>query len=844
MLQDLRYAVRTLRKSPGFAVVAVLVLAVGIGVNTAIFSLINAVLFRPPDVTAPDELRYVYLKNPRVYGLTYRDYRYVLGSNDVFADMAGVGGDVARLGSGADVMMMRGERVTSNYFNVLGVAPAMGRVFGADDDRNDRPRVVVISHSLWVRQFHSDPDILGKNLRLTRVGIIEADQWPDYAIVGVMPPSFKGVSNPWEPTQYWVPHARRWDDYRDERFARSPQGPMTLDRTAFGLVIGRVRDGTREDRVSVVIATLGDQIRQAHYPTVRDYGLVALEARRVRLPFDPRGEVIPSQLALGLLAVAGAVLLIALINLAGLLMARGITRRTEIAVRLTLGASRWRVTRRLLTEGVLLAVVGGGLGLLVGRALIVFFVNYTPTDFGQYTSVPFSLDVPIDWRVLTFTSLLCIGAGVIVGLAPARQAARTDLLTALGGGASSSPGRTPSRLRRLVVVPQVCLCAALLLVAGVLIKPLVDSELVDTGYEPDGVAFVDFQIPFNSRWEDVPAREAFRERRRQFNARVLEVLEQTPGVTSAALTAGMPIRAMTTWVAGRDTFPTGPRWWVSKADVTPDYFKTLGIQLTRGRLFTPSDRAGTPPVAIICETLATWFWPGRNPVGEYVALAYPDSTNPPKWMEVVGVVNEVQPPITAGASNPYLYVPLSQGHGDHYALNVIARGTLDDGATVRALRQAVFATDPGAEVMRSTTFDSAISAMLYPRRMAAGILSCAGVIGLALAAIGLYGVVLYSVAQRLREIGIRATLGARPRDLMRLILSEGVGVASIGCVLGLGLGYGGLRAAAKIVPGMPELNATALIAVPIVIVAVILAACYLPARRAGRVDPMVVLRGL
>ena len=437
--------------------------------------------------------------------------------------------------------------------------------------------MVVISHALWTRQFHSDPDILGKNLRLTRPGVLAADQWPDYAIVGVMPPDFKGVSNPWEATQYWVPHVRRWDDYRDERLARSPQGPLTLDRTAFGLLIGRLNAGASDDRTAVVMATLGDQIRLTHYPSVRNYGLIAQDARRIRLPFDPRGDVVPSRLAFGLLAVAGAVLLIALINLAGLLMARGITRRTEIAVRLTLGASRWRVTRRLLTEGVLLAVAGGGLGLLIGRALIIFFVNYTPTEFGQYGSVPFTLDVPLDWRVLGFTSLLCIGAGVIVGLAPARQAARTDLLTALSGGANTSSGRAQPRLRRLVVVPQVCLSAALLLVAGVLIKPLVVSELVDPGYEPEGVAFVDFQIPFNHRWEDVPAREAFQTAAADSTRACSRRWQQTPGVTSAALTVGMPIRAMKTWVAGRDTFPNGPRWWVSKADVTSDYFQTVGI---------------------------------------------------------------------------------------------------------------------------------------------------------------------------------------------------------------------------------------------------------------------------
>jgi putative ABC transport system permease protein len=306
------------------------------------------------------------------------------------------------------------------------------------------------------------------------------------------------------------------------------------------------------------------------------------------------------------------------------------------------------------------------------------------------------------------------------------------------------------------------------------------------------------------------------------------------------LTAGLPIRSMTAWVASRDTYPAGQRWWVSKADVTPDYFQTLRIPILRGRAFEPADRRGAPLVAIVCETLAGWFWPGENPLGRYVAVASPDSTLPPTWLEIVGVAKEVQPPTTTGASNPYLYVPLPQGHD--YAMSIVARGEADEGETVRAIRQAMYSADPGVEITRSTTMDSAISAILYPRHMAAGILSFAGLVGLLLAAIGLYGVVSYSVTQRLREIGIRATLGARPSDLVRLILSEGAGVAIVGSVLGLGLGYGALQIASTMIPSVPGPAVVVFVAVPMLIAIVVLVACLLPARRAGRVDPIVVLR--
>ena len=606
--------------------------------------------------------------------------------------------------------------------------------------------------------------------------------------------------------------------------------------------IGRLKPDLRDAAAASAIRTLGEQLWRANHPNYKEWSLALHDSRQVRLPFDPRGQIVPERLAAGLMTVAGVVLIIAVTNLAGMLMARGMSRRAEMAIRLTLGASRWQVTRRLLTEGWLLALAGGIGGLAFARLLVVVFMDQSPSGFGQFQTVPFALDVSIDAAALLYTAVVCVGVGLLVSLAPARQASRTDLLTGLAGSAgSASPRRVRVGLRHLVLIPQVCLSTALLLIAGVLTKPLLQAERVDPGYQPDGMAYVDFGFPrvrVENTLEDHYAKE--RLRRQVFNQRVLEVLGATPGVSSAALTMGMPTSPMKGWVIGRDAFPNGQHWWVAGATVSNEYFETLGISITRGRPFDTRDRADAPKVAIIDETLAMWLWPGQNPIGRYLGRHWPESPSPPQWLEVVGVVNEVQPPITAGLSNPYLYQPL--GQGGEGASTIVARGTMPMGDLVRTLRQTATEADSSVETMRSGTVSESIAAMLYPRRMAAGILTAAGFIGLILSAAGLYGVISYSVARRLRELGIRATLGASPVKLMALVLREGGRVAFIGAALGLAVAYVGIRLTSSLVVAIPTLDQVTIIAVPVILGVVVLSACFVPARRASRVDPIVVLR--
>ncbi len=838
MWQDLRYSLRTLRHSRGFALTALFVLALGIGINTAIFSVIYAVLFQPPAVRAAHELRYIY-STGRFATLLYTDYRYLRDSNDVFADLVAVASATASVRNAPGIA---GESVSANYFDVLGVQPVIGRSFRSEDEQSNAGRVVIISEQMWLRQFNADPAILGRNLRLTRPGIRPTDQWSDYTIVGVMGPAFHGVASPWQPTQFWVPIVQRESDYRRPSLPQSPvYRSLPPQSWGLSLIVGRLKSAESEAPAQVVVQTLGQQLKHPLRTDAADWGLVVHDARRVQLPFDSGRQIVPERLAMGLMTVAGLVLLIATANLAGLLMARGVTRRSEIAVRLTLGASRWRIARQLLSEGLVLSVAGGGLGILLARALVVVFVDQTPTQFGRFSGGRYALDIPLNLTVVIFTAGLCIIAGLLVGLAPARQASKTDLLTALGGTAQNASRRT-DRLRHWIVVPQVCLSLVLLLVAGALGRPLLRAELTSPGYEPDGLVFAEFGLSPYQRMSTGETKQ-YSDRRESLHTRIRERLSNLPGMPKAALAFTLPFDPMQSWVVDRDQYPAGRHWLVAQAAVSPEYFEVLGMSVLRGRAFDARDRKDSTPVAVVCQRFAQWLWPGETPVGRYFGLHSPNSKNPPTWTEVIGIVNEVQPPLSDGAANPAFYTPLDQG--DHpYATAIVARGRESQGTLERALRQAVIDSDDAVEIQRSGTVGETIAAMRYPRRVAVGILSLSGVMGLILASMGIYGVVSYSVAQRLREIGIRAALGARQAQLIRLVILDGVRVVAIGSVLGLVGAFAAFRLASKLVVALPALDAATLLVVPIVLASVILAACYVPARRAGSVDPITVLRNL
>jgi predicted permease len=708
--------------------------------------------------------------------------------------------------------------------------------------------VAVISWHLWQTLFAGDPDILGRRLNLDLSPLSIGYYGPSraYTVIGVMAPTFRGLASPWDPSEYWVPLVTRAADY----WVGVPDGTVGKPSDPVGLtpvlMVGRRRPGVSLDRAQVVIETLGQGLEREVRTRIPAWGLTLTDAQRLRLPFDPQGLVVPSHFAAALMVVATALLSIAVANLVGLLLARGVTRRQEMVIRLTLGASRWRVARHVLTESLLLAFAGGSFGLVLSRWLVGVVLLKTPSQYGGFEQYRVALDVPLDWRVLAFSFALCLLAGLATGLGPARQAATTDLAAGLAGGATATSRHTRGRLRHAVIIPQVAGSLMLLVVAGVFVQALWRAESAAPGYNPTGVVLLSFDRPMpDSSHFSTADRAAWNAALRDANRRMLERIGATPYVSSASLLSGgsgqgLPLSPQQGWAISRDAFDAGTHHWVSRADVSPGYFAALSITVKRGRLFDPHDASGAPLVVVVSDTLAEWFWPGANPIGRYVAFHEPRSPRAPDWLEVVGVVESVTPPLSERPSAA-IYVPFDQSPSQ-YATTVVARGSGSPASLIRDLTAAIHAADGTTMVSGSRTMEAAIDAVLFTRRFAVVLVGAAGVMGLLLALVGLYGVVSHSVAQRVRELGIRATLGATRADIVRLILREGAIVVFVGCGLGLLLALVALHLTARLVVAMPPADGALCALVAALIGGVVLMACYLPARRAARADPMAALR--
>ena len=845
--RDVQYSVRSLAKHPGFAAAGVLVLALGIGVNTAIFSVINAVLFRPLPVRAPEELRYLYTiqrTGGRPNGsTTYREFLDLRAKTTAFADvmLASMGRDKVRANAIVDTAV--GEYVSANYFSVLGVQPFIGRAFGpGEDEAATGQPVAIISYDFWQSRFNADPDVLGKTVELTQTAYSGSySPWKTYTVVGVMPQGFRGLSV-WDPTQYWLSFLQRAAAMlTDPRYQRQPS-PMRSPLDFRGLPVARLNAGISDEQARTDVYAIAQALRPEFRGANPDWSLVVLDAIQVRLPFDPRGQIVPSRLATALMSVSGVLLLIAAANLTGMLMARSVSRGQEIAVRLALGAGRWRVMRQLSIDGLLLSAFGGLLGLLVARWLVDLFIAGTPTRFVGWQISAFSLDVPLDGRVLLVAALSCVITGLFVGLVSARQALRVDVLSGLAAGfAATRAVRTT--LGRWVVIPQVCLSLVLLLVAGVLVRTLIRAEVTHPGYETDGVVLLDFEIP-HTRFEELKSRK----RQDGVQRRLLERAAAEPTLAAVALTmtepTALPLPKMQGWVIPREDFkPDGKHYWPAQGWVSRGYFQAMQIPLLRGRTFDDRDTPDSPRVVIVSEDLARTIWPDEDPIGRYLAQHEPNSRYPPRWMEVIAVVGDVAAPLDDRGWHPAIYLPLEQ-LGPHAAFTVVARGSGTPATIIQALNNVITSTEPGAITARARTLEAAVGELLYTRRVAAAILGLAGAIGLMLASAGLYGLISFSVAQRLREIGVRMALGANGRDIRRLILREGVTVTTVGVLLGFALSYAAIRITSSYVVALPSADALTFLAVPLLLGAVILLACYVPATRAAGVDPIEVLRSL
>ena len=860
--QDVVYAFRGLRRSPGFTLVALLVLAFGIAANTTIFSVVNAVLLRPLPVAQPEELRFLsvmFSAPARMrHGVPYPTFEQLANRRDVFGGVAGFFSDSAKLGDSLGATRIVGERVTVGYFDVLGLHAALGRTFVPADDVAGADPVVVISHRFWRTKLDANPNVLGTTLDLRSpysFGGIYYQQHRVYTIIGVMPPAFKGISTVWVPSDYWVPLRQRASDLvaaRAEVSGRPNEAAVSSYIASWTLatLVTRPLSGASDATIRAAAQAAEQDMPETQFATRqglrRERGrIVSDRSIEGRLPFDPTGTVVPERLAAALMLVPLMVVLIAAANLAGILMARGVARRGEIGVRLALGAGRGRVARQMMTESLLLSLAGAAAAILLSRAFIKVFAAYVPklAGLGGFSLAAVSLDVPLDARVLLFTILLGIGIGVFVGMTPALQALRTDILGALAGTTQAASPR--SRFRRWIVVPQICFSLVLLLAAGVLVRALLRAELTDRGFDPSGLVYAEIARPPRYSGGMTPEqRQAENARQKAEYLQLLQEVGRLPGVDNAAL-ANKVI-----WtnqdnvpVVTRESFREGQNRWAAGAYVSDGYFEAMKLPIARGRAFDGNDTASSPPVAIVSEQLARLLWPDKDGLGEYVASPDAATKAPPNWLRVVGIARQVAFAGQEDQPSPFLYVPIAQ-RPSLLAANIVARGRGSASELLKTLPAAIVAAQRDVEIPRARTMTQDIDEALYPRRLAATVLAVSGVFGLLLSVVGLYGVVSYSAAQRMREIGIRCALGAERRDVLRLLLRDAVLALAVAVVLGVGFGFAALRIVSSMVVALPRLDAVTMLTVPLTLSAVILAACLGPARRAARVNPIDVLRAL
>ena len=861
--QDVVYALRGFRRSRGFTLVALLVLAFGIAANTTIFSVVNAVLLRPLPVAHPEDLRFLSVAFTRAVkvrgdGLPAATLEQLTRRTDVFGGVAGFFRDSAKLGDGLNASRVAGERVTTGYFDVLGVRASLGRTFAPADDLPDAEPVIVISDRFWRTKLDANPNVLGTTIDLRSPSTTGGTYYRHhrrYTVIGVMPPAFKGMATVWVPSDYWVPLRQRAADLIEAQ-AEISGGLSAAARTSYmdgrtrAIAIVRPLPGASTATVQAVVRAAEQELPETPWATSRgiqrERGTIVVDrSLEGRLPFDPTGKVVPERLAAALMLVPLMVMLIATANLAGILLARGVARRGEIGVRLALGAGRGRMVRQMMTESLLLSLAGAAAAIALSRGFIKLVAAFMPrfAGVGGFNLAAVSLDVPLDGRVLLFTVLLGIGTGVFVGMTPALQALRTDILAVLAGTAQAASPR--ARFRRWIVVPQICFSLVLLLAAGVLVRALVRAEFADRGFDPAGIVYTDLARPPRYSGRMTPEQRLAENARQK--AEYLALLQQVrtvPGVEIAALAN------KTVWtnndnvaVVTQESFPQGQKRWAAGALVSDGYFEAMRLPIVRGRSFATNDDVSSPPVAIICEELARLLWADGRGLGEYVATPDPATAAPPTWLRVVGIAKAVRVPGGEDQPKPFIYLPIAQ-RPSLLAASILARGRGNPADLVKTLPAAIVAAQRDAEIPRVRTIAEDIGEALYPTRLAATVLAASGLFGLVLSMVGLYGIVSYTAAQRTREIGIRSALGAERRDLLMLLLRDALIALSVAVVIGVGLGVAAVRIVSSMVVALPRLDAVTMIAVPLLLSAVILAACLRPVRRAARVNPIDVLRAL
>ena len=807
LFHDLTYAIRSLLKHPGFAAIAVITLALGIGANTAMFSVINGVLLRPLPYQEPERLVTIWEESPErgllqmpVSIANLRDWVEQSQSFDHIS--AYTFSDLNLTGTGEPVQLA-GLRVSANLFSLVGATPMLGRSFLPEDDKEGAPRVVVLSQATWKNRFGSDPKIIGQSVTINN---------QPHSVVGVMPTNFQfpvgfgymgKVLN--EPIDIYVPIAVPGEE--------AARGHYSF------FAIGRLKPGVTINQAQAEMTNIESRLEQQYPDTNTGIGvrLVSTQEQTVK-------EIRPALLVL--LGAVAFLLLIACANIANLLLARSAARQKEFAIRAALGASRFRVLRLLLTESLLLSLAGGALGLLLAVWGTAALMALAPDN------VPRLNEVGVDARVFGFTLVVSLLTGIIFGLVPAIQASKPDLNEALKEGSRVSMGSgSGKRTRSVLVAVEVALSLVLLIGAGLMIKSFIRLQQTNLGFNTDNLLALDLALS--------EARYPEEHQQVSFFQKTLEQVEALPGIQSAAVTTGLPLTVNLSGsdfrVEGHPEPKSGEEMIINTRSVSPGYFSTLRISLLKGRDFSDRDNGDAPAVAIINQDLSRTYFPGEDPIGKRITFSDGES-----WMSIVGVIGDVKQVSLGSIAKPEVYFPYPQAASTEMSL--VVRTTNDPLSQAAAVKGQIRVIDKDLPISDAQTMEQLLAESVSGPRFNMLLLTLFAVVALVLALVGIYGVMSYSVTQRTHEIGIRVAVGAQSRDVLRMVIGQGMFMTMIGVVCGLVGAFALTRLMTSMLFGVEPSDPMTFATIAVLVIAVALLACYIPGRQATKVDPLVALR--